>query len=106
MEIDQQIRSQVGTILNYPIARRGYDRSYSDLESGRGRNNLPRGRGRGGRIDSNRRWSGADNRYSNNQGRANITIDTNSDIFEVYTVNVLINLETYFLQKELYLYKI
>lgn len=90
MDIDQQIRSQVGTILNYPIARRGYDRSYSDLESGRGRNSLPRGRGRGGRIDSNRRWSGADNRYPNNQGRAyfaNILFV----IFHVFYKNTQIN---------------
>ncbi|XP_055929388.1 fragile X messenger ribonucleoprotein 1 homolog [Argiope bruennichi] len=70
IEIDQQLRNQTGSMPNYPILRRGgFERPYSDMESGRGRSNLPRGRGRGGsRLDSNRRWSGADTRYSNNQG--------------------------------------
>ncbi|XP_035222655.1 synaptic functional regulator FMR1-like isoform X2 [Stegodyphus dumicola] len=76
MEIDQQLRNQVGSIPNYPILRRGgFDRSYPDTEGGRGRNNLPHGRGRGGpTINSNRRWSGISSRYSNNPGhRRDIT---------------------------------
>ncbi|GFR15649.1 synaptic functional regulator FMR1 [Trichonephila clavata] len=84
MEIDQQLRSQVGSLPNYPMPRRGgFDRAYSDTEGGRGRGNLGRGRGRGGnRMDSNRRWSGADNRYSNNQGHRYISDrdDKNSDL--------------------------
>ncbi|GIY80801.1 synaptic functional regulator FMR1 [Caerostris extrusa] len=74
MEIDQQLRSQVGSLPNYPVPRRGgFDRPYSDMEGTRGRNNSSRGRGRGGsRMDSNRRWS-ADTRYPNNQGHRYIS---------------------------------
>ncbi|GBM10591.1 Synaptic functional regulator FMR1 [Araneus ventricosus] len=84
IEIDQQLRSQTGSLPNYPIPRRGgFDRPYSDMDGGRGRGNLPRGRGRGGsRMDSNRRWSGADTRYSNNQGHRYIPDkdDKNSEL--------------------------
>ncbi|GIY54574.1 synaptic functional regulator FMR1 [Caerostris darwini] len=83
MEIDQQLRSQVGSLPNYPVPRRGgFDRPYSDMEGTRGRNNSSRGRGRGGsRMDSNRRWS-ADTRYPNNQGHRYISDrdDKNSDL--------------------------
>lgn len=69
MEIDQQLRSQAGSVSNFPVLRRGgYDRPYGDMDGNRGRNSLPRGRGRGGAgmgMGSNRRWSGADTRYSN-----------------------------------------
>nr|XP_042897037.1 synaptic functional regulator FMR1 [Parasteatoda tepidariorum] len=81
LEIDQQLRSQVGSVPNYPIPRRGaYDRSYVDRDGGPNKNNLPRGRGRGG--GPNRRWSGADNRYPNNQGHRQFQerIDRNSDL--------------------------
>ncbi|GIY36506.1 synaptic functional regulator FMR1 [Caerostris extrusa] len=82
MEIDQQLRSQVGSLPNYPVPRRGgFDRPYSDMEGTHG-NNSSRGRGRGGsRMDSNRRWS-ADTRYPNNQGHRYISDrdDKNSDL--------------------------
>lgn len=68
MEIDQQLRSQSGSVSNFPVLRRGgYDRSYNEMDAVRGRNNLPRGRGRGGGMgmSSNRRWSGTEARYSN-----------------------------------------
>ncbi|GIY44516.1 hypothetical protein CEXT_322212 [Caerostris extrusa] len=56
MEIDQQLRSQVGSLPNYPVPRRGgFDRPYSDME---------------------------DTRYPNNQGHRYISDrdDKNSDL--------------------------
>ncbi|XP_054709574.1 fragile X messenger ribonucleoprotein 1 homolog isoform X2 [Uloborus diversus] len=84
LEIDQQLRNQVGSVPSYPVIRRGgFDRNYSDTEGGRGRNTLPRGRGRGGGMNSNRRWSGSDNRFSNNTGHRRDVLDRddkNSDL--------------------------
>lgn len=82
MEIDQQLRSQSGSVSNYPLLRRGgYDRSYGEMDGNR-RNNLPRGRGRGGNMgmNLNRRWSGTDTRYSNTSHCDNDQDDKNADI--------------------------
>lgn len=83
LEIDQQLRNQMGSVPNFPMPRRP-ERSYnSDLESGRGRptgsastnstGGPPRGRGRGNGTQNSmgRRWggdSGRDSRYTNNTG--------------------------------------
>ncbi|XP_054709181.1 fragile X messenger ribonucleoprotein 1-like isoform X1 [Uloborus diversus] len=68
LEIDQQLRSQVGSVQNFPLPRRpGPERNYnSEGDSGRGRGGGPlRGRGRGGGPGPVRRWAG-DSRYNNN----------------------------------------
>ncbi|XP_022250732.1 synaptic functional regulator FMR1-like isoform X2 [Limulus polyphemus] len=71
-EIDQQLRSQMGSILNFPLPRRGGpDKGYnSDMDVGRGRGGgPPRGRGRGGGSGQGpgRKWAG-DSRYNNSTG--------------------------------------
>ncbi|XP_076348030.1 RNA-binding protein FXR1-like isoform X2 [Tachypleus tridentatus] len=71
LEIDQQLRTQMGSILNFPVPRKGGpDRGYSsDVDIGRGRGGPPRGRGRGGGPGQGpgRRWAG-DSRYNNSTG--------------------------------------
>lgn len=67
LEIDQQLRSQVGSVQNFPVPRRpGPERNYnSEGDSGRGRGSgPPRGRGRGGGPGPVRRWTG-DSRFNN-----------------------------------------
>ncbi|XP_076323989.1 RNA-binding protein FXR1-like isoform X2 [Tachypleus tridentatus] len=71
-EIDHQLRTQMGSILNFPVPRRaGPDRGYnSDMDVGRGRGGgPPRGRSRGGGPGQGpgRRWAG-DSRYNNSTG--------------------------------------
>ncbi|XP_013786530.1 fragile X mental retardation syndrome-related protein 1-like isoform X2 [Limulus polyphemus] len=77
-EIDQQLRSQMGSILNFPVPRKGGpDRGYSsDVDIGRGRGGPPRGRGRGGGPGQGpgRRWAG-DSRYNNSTGSRRETPD-------------------------------
>lgn len=66
LEIDQQLRSQVGGVQNFPPPRRpGPERNYnSEGDVPRGRGSGPfRGRGRGAGPPS-RRWTG-DSRYNN-----------------------------------------
>lgn len=67
LEIDQQLRNQVGSVQNFPVPRRpGPERNYnSEGDSGRGRGGgPPRGRGRGGGPGPVRRW-GTDTRFNN-----------------------------------------
>ncbi|XP_076370153.1 fragile X messenger ribonucleoprotein 1 homolog A-like [Tachypleus tridentatus] len=79
LEIDQQLRSQMGSILNFPLPRRvGPERGYnSDVDIGRGRGGPPlRGRGRGGGPGQGpgRKWAG-DSRYNNGTGSCQETLN-------------------------------
>ncbi|XP_015907614.1 fragile X messenger ribonucleoprotein 1 homolog isoform X3 [Parasteatoda tepidariorum] len=68
LEIDQQLRSQVGNAQNFPAPRRpGPERNYnSDGDNVRLRGGgPPRGRGRGGGPGPVRRWAN-DTRFNNN----------------------------------------
>ncbi|XP_067121974.1 fragile X messenger ribonucleoprotein 1 homolog A-like isoform X2 [Centruroides vittatus] len=72
LEIDLQLRTQMGSTQNFPVPRRsGPERNFnSDFEGshrGRGMGGPPRGRGRGGGpgMGPGRRWGG-DNRYNSN----------------------------------------
>ncbi|CAL1278157.1 unnamed protein product [Larinioides sclopetarius] len=68
LEIDQQLRSQVGNVQNFPVPRRpGPERNYnSENDTGRVRGGgPPRGRGRGGGSGPVRRWANDSSRFNN-----------------------------------------
>lgn len=88
LEIDQQLRSQMGSVQNFPIPRRGgAERPYNpEMEGGRGRGTggPPRGRGRGGpAMGPGRRWGGGDSRYTNNAGHRRETPDRDDKIADL-----------------------